>query len=130
LSLSISDTPFQATMQPHTGILEVSSRADGRLRTLDKTLISSPNDPVVPGRLIERFQIRPGLLLEVELGGPAGGQGGGNGHPQRESFHHRGKHRQKLRPKLNAIAPSAPRVQQVVSIDGHAPEDYLKRRRF
>jgi transcription termination factor Rho len=107
--------------------LELSSRADGRLRVLDKTLLATPSDPVVPAKFIERYKLRPGLLLEVEITH----QGGGNGHQQHQhqrDNHHGKKNRQ--RNKANAIAPNAPRVQQVFRIDGLAPEEYLKRRRF
>ena len=52
-------------MQTTTGILEIGKRADGRIRQLDQTYISSPTDPVVLAKDIERFGLRPGLLLEV-----------------------------------------------------------------
>ncbi len=113
-------------MQSQIGILELSSRADGRLRVLDKTLLATPSDPVVPAKFIERYKLRPGLLLEVEIT-----HQGGNGHQQHQhqrDNHHGKKNRQ--RNKANAIAPNAPRVQQVFRIDGMAPEEYLKRRRF
>ncbi len=114
-------------MQSHTGILEISNRADGRLRILDKTLISSPADPVVPARIIERYQLRPGLEMEVELS-----QGGGNGHHHQHHQHQHGRRgRQQPKPmRANAIAPNAPRVQQVFKVDGQPPEEFAKRRKF
>jgi transcription termination factor Rho len=115
-------------MSQQTGILELSKGAEGRLRLLDETLVSSPSDPVVPADLIQRFQLRAGLELEVELGRPAG-----NGQQQQ---HQRGGQKQRSgknknrRKKNNGIAPNAPRVKNLFKVDGLEPEAYLERRRF
>ena len=76
-------------MSTSIGILELSNRADGRLRQLTDTYDATPSDPVVPAKAIERFDLRPGLEIEVELGKPMGGaasnngSGGGGGGKQR-----------------------------------------------
>ncbi len=116
--------------QLHHGILELSNRSDGRLRRLDGTLLSSPDDPVVPGELIQRFQLRPGLELSVRLGKPAG-----NGHTgvQRPSYGYGKKNRnnnKKKSRKIDNLSPQARRVTEVERIDGLSPEQYLDRRRF
>jgi len=111
----------------YTGILEVH-KADGRLRLLDKTLVATASDPVVPQRLIERLALRSGLQLEVELGQPVGNNGNGQNH-QSEQYNHYGK-KNKNKPKVNAIAPNAPKVTQVLQIEGMSPDDFTRRRRF
>lgn len=118
-------------MSTSIGILELSNRADGRLRQLNDTYEASPNDPVVPAKAIERFDLRPGLELEVELGKPMGGaannngDGGGGGKKQRGR---RGKNKNK-RSKRNAIGPEARRVNQILKIEGLEPEAFVKQSR-
>ncbi len=116
-------------MQSQTGILELSNRSDGRLRILDKTLVSSPSDPVVPAKVIERYQLRPGTTLEVELGQPGSAGGGGNGQHHHQQHQH-GRRNKNKQNRVPAIAPNAPRVQQIFKVDGLPPEEFLKRRKF
>src|SRR5690606_23364755 len=111
------------------GILELSARADGRLRQLDNTYVADPTDPVVPAQLLEQYALRGGVEIEVELGKTMGGaanngQGGG---------HHGGGKRgrgKKKKPKLNAIDPQARRVNKILSVDGMPPEEFAKVRKF
>ncbi|MEX0886993.1 MAG: transcription termination factor Rho [Phycisphaeraceae bacterium] len=110
-----------------TGILELSGRADGRLRALESTYNASPSDPVVPAKFIERFGLRPGVEIEVELGKPVGGQPNQNGQGSGQG---RGKGRNRKKPKRNAIAPDARRVQHLVRVEGEDPQAYLDQRRF
>ena len=106
-------------MQTHTGIVEITTKSDGRLRTLDKTLVAMPTDPVLPSKFIEQFGLRTGQLLEVELGQTVGG---GNGrHPHQPSA---------KKNKYNAVSPNAHRVNQVLRIEGLDPNDFGKRRRY
>ncbi len=113
-------------MQQQTGILELFGRPDGRLRLLDKTLISSPSDPVVPANIIQRFGLRPGLVVEVET------TRSGNGHPHKQQHHQHHRHgkKGKQKNKQPAIAPNAPRVQNVLKIEGLVPDEFAKRRKF
>jgi transcription termination factor Rho len=113
-------------MHTHTGILEINNKADGRLRLLDKTLVAGPADPVVPAKLIERYGMRTGLLLETELGQT---MGGGNNNNKGQHQHHQHQQQGKKN-KYNAVAPNAQRVNQIFSIDGLRPDDFVKRRRF
>lgn len=107
--------------QSRTGILELSKRADGRLRVLDQTLVALPNDPVVPADMIQRYGLRPGLELEVELGAPSH-----NGNRR-----HRPEHRsKKKKKKASAIPADAPRVRQLFKIDGLEPAAYCDRPKF
>ncbi|MCC6679565.1 MAG: transcription termination factor Rho [Phycisphaeraceae bacterium] len=117
-----------------SGILELSSRADGRLRQLGDTYISDPADPVVPASMLEQYGLRPGVELVVELGRPMGGSDGSSKH------HHNGGHSgggqswrskgKKKKQKLNAIAPEARRVNKIFSVDGMAPEEFASVRKF
>jgi transcription termination factor Rho len=116
-------------MQTTTGILEIGKRADGRLRQLDQTYISSPDDPVVLAKDIDRFGLRSGLLLEVELGKPMGGGSANNQQPQGRKG--KGRNKKTKKPKFDAIAPNALRVNRVISVEGEDPEAFLKKsRRF
>jgi transcription termination factor Rho len=61
--------------------------------------------------------------------------GGGNGqqHQHRQNQYGGGKknrHKQDNRSRIWAVAPNAPRVVNIISIDGLPPDDYNKRRRF
>jgi len=109
-------------MNQYTGILEISGKADGRIRLLDKTLISLATDPLVPAHLIDRYRLRPGLELEVQLGKSVGENH--NRHARRNS---RGK---KSKRKANTLAPSARRVENLVKIDGLEPKEFIDRRRY
>ncbi len=110
-----------------TGILELSGRADGRLRQLEATYNASASDPVVPAKFIERFGLRPGVEIEVELGKPVGGQASSNGQAGGSGGGRKGR---KKKAKRNAIAPDARRVQHIVRVEGQDPQAYLNQRRF
>lgn len=114
-------------MQTTTGILELSNRNDGRLRTLDNTYIALPSDPVVPAKLIDRFGLRPGVAMEVELGKPMGGAVAGN---NKNGGGRRGKGRNKRKTRQPTISPDAHRVAQVLKVDGQDPHKYASLRRF
>jgi transcription termination factor Rho len=73
--------------------------------------------------LIDRYRLRPGLELQVDLGPPLSGNG--QPHQRHHPQHFKGK-----KNKANPIAPNAPRVQNVCRIDGLEPQQYLHRRRF
>ncbi|WP_390620439.1 transcription termination factor Rho [Poriferisphaera corsica] len=107
-------------MKTATGILEVLTRVDGRLRQLNDTYIADPEDPVIPAQLIDRYGLRPGLELEVELGKP---MGGANNKNNKRKIQH--KKQQFKRPKPDAIAPSALRVNKIIKIDGIPASEYV-----
>lgn len=109
-------------MATATGLLEMSNRNDGRLRQLNGTYVSSPTDPVVPSHLVQKYDLRPGMELEVELGKPVGGA---NANKQRKR-----PQQQKKKVKFNAIDPSALRATKVLSVDGQEPGDMTNLRRF
>ncbi len=115
-------------MHKHTGILELSNRADGRLRLLDQTFVASPEDPVVPADLIRRLELRPGLKLDVELTGPIPN---GQQRPQK-SYQNQSQSKKNRRKKKKsaAISPNAPRVKKLFAIDGLDPQAYQERHRF
>lgn len=60
-------------MNVFNGIFEQGKKSDGRVRELDKTLISDPADPVLPHHLIQKYNLKPGMRLDVKLGKPFGG---------------------------------------------------------
>jgi transcription termination factor Rho len=114
-------------MHSTKGILEISSRADGRLRILDTTYVASPTDPVVPAQLIERFGLRGGVELEVLLGKP---MGGGQPYHNDNNNHRRGKKKSKGKTRPSAIAPNALRVREILAVDGQQPQHYSQLRRY
>ncbi len=89
-------------MHRRTGILDLSRGADGRLRQLDNTLVERPNDPLVPIRLVDKHELRPGYTLTVNVGGKYGPE-------------NNGKKRKKSK-TAKALA-QAPRVEQVLEIE-------------
>lgn len=115
------------------GVLEwFDKNREGRLRTLDKTLEQSAADPVVPQNIIERFRLRPGVCIEVELGAHVGKR---NGQQQRHQRNQRGKRgrnqrNRKTNMKQPDVGPGARRVENVVSIDGMTPDQYAEARLF
>ncbi len=99
-------------MDRRTGILELSDRADGRLRQLDKHLVLRPNDPLVPARLIEKFSLRAGNVITVDIGGRRGPESNGK----------KKKRKSKIQKELGA----APRVEDIIEIDGDCAADHKK----
>ncbi|MBB6430468.1 transcription termination factor Rho [Algisphaera agarilytica] len=106
--------------EPQTarGILEMSNKSDGRLRQLTDTYVSEPTDPVVAAHLIQKYNLRPGLELEVTLGKPVGGS-----NPKNNGQSGGGKGKKKKRPKANAIDPKACRAKDIISVDGVPVEE-------
>jgi transcription termination factor Rho len=61
--------PRHVWMTTLTGILQWPQRAEGRLRQLaGTTIVERDDDPFVPLALCERFKLRHGLRLTVEVG--------------------------------------------------------------
>ena len=112
-----------------TGILDLSNKGQyGRLRLLKPTLSTDSDDPVVGIDLINRHQLRPGLHLEVELGGPVNGQRPGPPHRRKG----KGKKKKKSHKKNSkqAIGPRARRVLSVRKIEGVDAVTYQCQRKF
>src|SRR5262245_19515321 len=57
------------------GVLELHPKGFGFLRCRDRNYAAQPADPYVPAPLVERFQLREGLLID----GPAEAPRKGNG---------------------------------------------------
>ncbi|MDH3585212.1 MAG: hypothetical protein OER86_13455, partial [Phycisphaerae bacterium] len=66
-------------MNRRTGIADLSQSVDGRLRSLNGALQETTEDPVIPARLVDRYGLRSGLELTVEVGGRRGLESGGGG---------------------------------------------------
>jgi len=106
--------------QPQTarGILEMSNKSDGRLRQLTTTYVAEAEDPVVASHLIQKYNLRPGLELEVSLGKLVGGQPQHNGQGGGK-----GKGKKTKRPKANAISHTARRAKDVLTVEGRPVEE-------
>ncbi|MBI1374915.1 MAG: transcription termination factor Rho [Phycisphaera sp.] len=96
-------------MNRRTGVIDLSQRADGRLRQLEKTLIERPNDPVVPERLVSQYGLRTGMTITVEIGDKRGAEGG---------------RRKKKKSKIAKEIAAAPRVERVIEIENVPVKDY------
>lgn len=108
---------MQNEQQTAIGVLEMANKSDGRLRQLDDTYVSSPSDPVVASHLVQKYDLRPGMQIEVSLGKPVGGQPQQNGQGK-------GKKGKTKRTKPNAIAPDARRARDIIKIEGEDPEAF------
>ncbi len=100
-----------------SGYLEMSNKSDGRLRQLDAQYIATPDDAVVPSHLIEKYGLRPGMAIEVELGKPVGGDPKKRKNAPQPSA--------KKKAKYNAISPDACRAKEIVSVEGEAPDSFI-----
>jgi len=113
----------------YKGILDLFGSSSGRLRTLDKTLLASPADPVVPQQMIQRFALRPGLELRVRLGG-----GNGTGKKRRKKKKKKGgqgpQQPMRFQPHQQQQVPNPPVVIDVLSIEGREPGAYASARKF
>lgn len=120
------DRPNKPRSEPEpleivTGIYEQGPKADGRLRQLGDTFLSYPTDPVVASHLVEKYNLRPGMMIECSLGKPFGG----GQQPQ----HHRGGGKQKKQ-KYSAIDPSAKRAHDILKIEDQDPAEFANLRQF
>ena len=91
-----------------TGILEWPQRAEGRLRQLGDTMVQAPDDPFVPLALGDRYPLRQGLELTVEV-------------VDRRPRRRRGR---------SGPRDSRPVVEEILAIEGLPPADYAARRPF
>ena len=112
------------SMSTATGLLEMSNRNDGRLRQLDTTYLSDPTDCVVPSHLVQKYDLRPGMMLEVELGKPVGGQQANKQSRKRQP------QQKKKKVKYNAIDPTARRATKILTIEGQPVENCSDMRKF
>jgi transcription termination factor Rho len=97
-------------MQERTGIIELSDRADGRLRQMDNTLIVKPDDPIIPARLVEKFNLRPGLRVKVGIGNNRGPETSGK--------------RKKKKSKTQKMLAQCPRVERIFTIEDEPAEQF------
>ena len=102
-----------------TGIFEQGPKSDGRLRQLEDTFLSYPTDPVIPGHLVDKYGLRPGVQIECTLGKPFGG----GQQPQQRS-------KKKKKVKYFTIDPQARRVDDILQVEGMDPNEYPKQRKF
>ncbi len=115
-------------MDTATGILELTGKADGRLRQLDGSYVAEPSDPVIPGHLIDKHGLRGGLRLSVTLGKPVGGQPQHAQQPQQGGGKKNKKKRNKN--KFNAVAPDARRATAIDTIEDTPAADFKLERDF
>jgi transcription termination factor Rho len=97
----------ECMMTTLSGILELPPGAEGRIRQFDDGLVESHGDPFVPLELSERYRLRQGQRVTVQV-------------VERKPKRRRGK-------KLRGPRPV---VENVVEIEGLPPEQYAQRKRF
>jgi transcription termination factor Rho len=125
-------------MKTVTGILDWPDRPGvdqpPRIRALaEHSILSTPDDPVVPVTLCSRFGLRAGLEVTVQVGDSRGpGAPFQNGHGSR---HQRGNNRQGGyggRRDSRDSRPEPPRsiAAHVVAIEGKDPSKFVNPRRF
>ena len=107
------------TLELVSGIYEQGPKSDGRLRQLENTFLAYPTDPAIANHLVEKYDLRPGMMLECSLGKPFGGG------PQQNQ---RGGKQKKI--KYSTIDPSAKRVNDIIKIEGKTPEEFGSLRNF
>lgn len=91
-----------------SGILELPSGSEGRIRQFQDGLVEGNDDPFVPTALAERYMLRQGQYLTVNVT---------NGAPRR-------------RRRSGRKRSTRPMVDAVIEIEGLAPETYAQRKRF
>ena len=89
------------------GILELPKGAEGRIRQLDERVIEQDSDPFVPVDLADRYDLRQGQQLTVNV-------------VERKSRRRRGRGPRRARPV----------VDEILKIEGLTPEEYAKRKTF
>ena len=100
-------------MERYTGILDVPVRADGRIRQLDQTLNIRNDDPLVPHRLLQRYCLRAGQMVTVELSASNG---------KRRNRRRRG--RKNNNNKNQKPQQNRPSVRNIIEIDGIEAEEF------
>ena len=90
-----------------SGILELPPGSEGRIRQFNDGLVETQTDPFVPQELSERYPLRQGQRLTVQV-------------VDRKPKRRRGR------------KPRGPRpvVETVVEIEGLPPDQYAQRKRF
>ncbi|CAE7209245.1 rho [Symbiodinium necroappetens] len=94
-----------------TGILHWPERSEGRVRQFDEALTEGADDPFVPVQLGADYPLRDGQEITVEV-------------VERKP--------RRRRTKSGRQAPRNPRpvVAEVLAIEGMAPDEYAKRKKF
>ena len=92
-----------------TGILDWPERTEGRVRQMGDTLIEQADDPFVPLVLGERYPLRTGMEVTVEV------------------ISKKSRRRKRRGPVARAPRPV---VDQILAIEGLDPDEYAKRRPF
>jgi transcription termination factor Rho len=116
--------------QTTSGILELPKPTQGRLRALSSSYNAANTDPVVPAELIDQFDLRPGMALEVRLGKAMGGNGQQKNQQGRGRNNQRKKKNSQRKQSNKAIDPSALRVAGIEKIEGHEAKGFAHERSF
>ena len=98
---------IEQIMTTRSGILELSQGSEGRIRQLDDRLVERQDDPFVPVELTERYPLRQGQQLTVDV-------------VERKPRRRRGRGPRAARPV----------VAEVLQIEGLEPDQYAGRKRF
>ena len=98
-----------------TGVIELTRKSYARIRQLDDTYVATLDDPVLEEHLLERHGLRPGLMVEVSLGGKFSA---GNRH-EHESRGRGGK----KKPKAPTMGSDTRRVDKVLAVEGRSIDE-------
>ncbi|MBG84209.1 MAG: transcription termination factor Rho [Phycisphaerae bacterium] len=90
-----------------SGILDLTSPTECRLRQFDNGVIVTKNDPLVPATMLEEFRLRNGQFITAEIVMKR---------PRKRSGRPRGEAR--------------PVVESIVEVEGISPDEYASRKSF
>ncbi len=118
-------------MMTVTGILDWPARAEGRVRQLNgSALVQRDDDPFVPIAFGERFRLRHGLEVTVQVGHRPSGGGG-----RRKRRRGRGPRPPMPMDQQGGAMPGQPGggrpvVEAIVAIEGREPEQFARSKPF
>lgn len=105
--MRVVETHASKHMTTLSGILEWPNGTEGRIRQIESWLAGSQDDPFVPVELGERYPLRQGQRLTVNV-------------VQRKSRRRRGRKPRKARPI----------VDEIIQIEGLSPDQYADRKSY
>jgi len=114
VALSASRTPLESDIRMSTtsGILVWPNGPEGRIRQIENGFVERDDDPYVPSNLTERFPLRSGQRLTVEVA------------------QKRPRRRRRGRGKGKSRGSARPVVENILQIEGLEPDDYAHRKPF
>jgi len=121
-----NSTTAKSTAIVH-GILVLPNGAEGRIRQLNDALLERDDDPFVPAALRERYPLRNGQSVTVEV---VQSENKSQRKKQQRSKDRRRKHNKRQEVATNGQATMRRTVQSVENIEGLSPDEYAGRKPF